>query len=103
MSVLSASTQKQVEDNLLQEGVLSSEKLQELKADASSSNTPLFSLLVNKGGVSDEILTRTIAKVTKVPYVKLSTGTIDADVLALLPQEIAERYMAVPLGEMQHR
>ena len=28
---------------------------------------------------------------------------INAEVLALLPQEIAERYMAVPLGVMQNR
>src|SRR5689334_5773945 len=102
MSVLSASTQKQVEDKLLKEGVSSSEKLEQLKDDASRSNTPLFSLLVNKGGVSDEILTRTIAKVTKVPYVNLTNARVDARILQLLPLDIAERYMAVPLGEMQH-
>ena len=27
----------------------------------------------------------------------------NAEILALLPQEIAERYMAVPLGVMQNR
>ncbi len=103
MSVLSASTQKQVEENLIARGLLTSEKLEDLKQSASTTNTPLFSLLVSKGGITDEVLTQSIAKVTKVPYVNLSNATIDEDVIALLPQEIAERYMAVPLGEMQHR
>lgn len=103
MSVLSASAQKQVEESLIKDGLLSNEKLEQLKQDASSSNTPLFSLMVTKGVVTDENLTHAIAKITKVPYVNLSNATIDGEVLALLPQDIAERYMAVPLGEMQHR
>ncbi len=103
MSVLSASTQKQVEDSLIKDGLLTSEKLEQLKNEASKNSTPLFSMLVNKGGVSDEVLTHAIAKVTKVPYVNLSNANIEPSVLVLLPQDIAERYMAVPLGEMQHR
>ncbi len=103
MSVLSASTQKQVEENLIKDGLLTSEKLEQLKQEATKNSTPLFSMLVNQGGVSDEILTHAIAKATKVPYVNLSKATIEPSVLALLPQDSAERYMAVPLGEMQHR
>lgn len=103
MSVLSATAQKQVEDSLVKDGLLTPDKLQELKKEADSQSTPLFSLLSTKGAVTDEALTHAIAKVTKVPYVNLSNANIDPAVLALLPQDIAERYMAVPLGEMQHR
>ncbi len=103
MSVLSATTQKQVEEYLIKDGVLTNAKLEQLKSDASKSSTPLFSILVSEGGVTDEALTHAIAKATKVPYVNLSEANIDPNVLQLLPQDIAERYMAVPLGEMQHR
>ncbi|TXG77370.1 type II/IV secretion system protein [Patescibacteria group bacterium] len=44
-----------------------------------------------------------VAKINNVPYVNLSTARIDAEILGLLPRETAEQYMAVPLGEMQHR
>ncbi len=103
MSVLSSTVQKQVEQNLIDDGILTSEKLEQLRLKSESSGTPLFSVLVTEGGISDEALTRAITKVTKVPYVNLSNATIDADVLGLLPRDIAERYMAVPLGEMQHK
>lgn len=103
MSVLSTAAQKQVEDTLVSEGVLSKEQLTELKEKAEKESMPLLSVLTTGGYVPDEILTKTIAQVTKVPYVNLSTAKINQEVLELLPQEIAERYMAVPLGEMQNR
>jgi type IV pilus assembly protein PilB len=103
MSVLSTAAQKQVEDSLVKDGVLSKEQLADLKSKAEKENTPLLSFLTTSGLVPDEALTKTIAHVTKVPYVNLSGARIPNEVLDLLPQEVAERYMAVPLGEMQNR
>jgi type IV pilus assembly protein PilB len=103
MSVLSTTTQQQVEDTLVKDGVLSKEQVTDLKSKAAKENTPFLSYLTTSGLVPDETLTKTIAHVTKVPYVNLSSAKISQDVLKLLPQEVAERYMAVPLGEMQNR
>lgn len=102
MSVLSPTTQKQVEVDLIEQGLLNEEKLDAIHKKAEDEDTPVFGLLISEGHISNEDLTRTIAKVNNVPYVNLSDAKIDPDVLQLLPQEIAERYMAVPLGEMQH-
>ncbi len=103
MSVLSTAAQKQVEDQLVTTGALTKDKLAELKDKATKQSAPLLSLIVSDGQVPEETLTKAIAHVTKVPYVNLSNAKIDAEVLDLLPQEVAERYMAVPLGEMQNR
>lgn len=103
MSVLSATAQKQVEDSLVSGGLLTKDALSSLEEKSKTQNVPLFSLLTTDGQVSDEDLTKTIAYVTKVPYVNLSETHVDSSVLDLLPEDIAERYMAVPLGEMQNR
>lgn len=103
MSVLSAETQKQVEDQLVKKGVLTQDKLNDIRQKAQAKNSPIFSLLVSEGIVTNEVLTKTIANVTNLPYVNLSNAHIDPEILSLIPQDIAERYMAVPLGEMQHR
>jgi type IV pilus assembly protein PilB len=103
MSVLSTEAQKQVEDTLVKDGVLSKEQLADLKTKAEKESTPFLSFLTTSGLVPDETLTKTIAHVTKVPYVNLSGSRIPTEVLDLLPQDVAERYMAVPLGEMQNR
>jgi type IV pilus assembly protein PilB len=103
MSVLSASIQKQVEDDLIRDDVLKPDALTLLKEEASKNNIPFMSYLVSDGQISDEQLTKYIAQANNVPYVNLINSQVDTSVLDLLPSDIAEHYMAVPLGEMQHR
>ncbi len=103
MSVLSGAIQKQVEDKLIADGLISAEKMKEVSEKAKAAGKPLFSALVEEGFITNEDLTKTTASVTKVPYVNLLNAKVEAEVLHLLPQDIAERYMAVPLGEMQRR
>jgi len=103
MSILSADTQQKVEQAVIDEGVLSPEDMKRYRDMAKEKSIPLFSLLLSENHVTNEQLTKTIAHVTKVPYVNLSEAKIDPKILSLLPQEVAERYMAVPLGEMKNR
>ncbi|MCX6725141.1 MAG: GspE/PulE family protein [Candidatus Saccharibacteria bacterium] len=103
MSVLSAVIQKQVEDKLVSNGIITDSQLTELKMRAQQIKTPVFSVMTVDGKVTNEVLTRTIAEVTNVPYVNLTKAIVNPSILALLPEDIAERYMSVPLGEMQNR
>lgn len=103
MNVLSPTTQQHVEEMLVEEEVISQQKLDELKNKASTNNEPIFGLLLSEGHVSDEQLTKALADASKIPYVNLSKAKIDPKTLELLPQDIAEHYMAVPLGKMQTR
>ncbi len=101
MSILSEASQKTIEDTLLKEKQITSVDLQHLKKSAEDSGKPFFELLATEGKVSKEYLTKVIAGVNKVPYVNLLDARIERDVLRLLSKEIAERYMAVPLGQAQ--
>ncbi|MGC1176701.1 MAG: GspE/PulE family protein [Candidatus Saccharimonadales bacterium] len=103
MSVLSAATEQQVADSLVSSGMLTADKLAEARQAAEKQHEPLFSYLVKNKQITDEQLTKANATVTKVPYVNLTSARVKSEILALLPQDLAERYMAVPLGEMQHR
>ena len=57
MSVLSATTQKQVEETLVHDGLLTATKLKELKAKAEAQSAPLLSIMTSDGQVSSEVLT----------------------------------------------
>lgn len=103
MSVLSDASRSQVEAQLVSAGFISETKLQDYKNKSAQEKTPLFALLVKDEVITNEQLTKATATVTGVPYVNLTTARVNEDVLALLPKELAQRYMAVPLGEMQHR
>ena len=103
MSVLSAATQQQLQDELVAKGVVTVDDLKALKETSVKTSKPFLAVLMSSGKVNDEQLTQATAAVNKVPYVNLSTAAINKDILRLLSQDIAERYMAVPLGEMNHR
>ncbi|MNS75598.1 Type II secretion system protein E [compost metagenome] len=77
--------------------------IDEANAEAAQTNKPLFSILAEKHIVDDELLAHAIAQVSGVPYVNLSNSLIDQKVLSLLAEDIAERFMAVPLAEVQNR
>lgn len=103
MSVLSAAAQKSIEETLVSESTITADALESAKKKAVDTKTPLFSLLVQDGIIDNETLTKAIATASSVPYVNLLNARIDPKIMALLPQQVAERYMAVPLGEMNNR
>lgn len=103
MSVLSATTQKQAEDLLVKDGLLTDQELISARKKAETTHTPLFTLLINDKKINNEQLTKALANATKVPYVNLQSVRVDTRMLDLVPQDIAERYMAVALGEVQNR
>ena len=103
MSVLSDDSREQVAQRLVEEQVLTAADLASLKAQAKDASVPLLEALLNSGKVNNEQLTKAIAHISKVPYVNLLDAKIDPQILQLLPPDIAERYMAVPLGEMQNK
>lgn len=105
MSVLlSETTQKQIEEQLVKDGVITDDKIELYRAKAEKEKKPLFTLLIDDKAVTDEQLTRATALVNKTPYVNLSESPpISQKVLELLPKETANFYMAVPLGTMKEK
>lgn len=103
MAVLTDDSQKKLEELLVKEGLVAKTVLDKYRSRAEKEEKPLVSLLVADKIISDEALTKEIANISGVPYVNLSGVQIEPSVLDLLPLDTAERYMAVPLGEIQNR
>jgi type IV pilus assembly protein PilB len=103
MALLTSDMQEKLITLLVEEGLVAEPVLREAEDDAAKAGKPLFAVLTEKGVVDDELLTHAIAQVSGVPYVNLSNSLINQDVLTFLPEDIAERFMAVPLAEVQNR
>lgn len=103
MALLTGDIQQKLTTLLVEEGLVTGDALRQAQEDAAKTNKPLLALLAEQEIVDDELLTHATAQVSGVPYVNLSNSTINQDVLALLPEDIAERFMAVPLAEVQNR
>ncbi|NCQ54025.1 type II secretion system protein E [Candidatus Saccharibacteria bacterium CG11_big_fil_rev_8_21_14_0_20_41_19] len=103
MALLTGDMQGKLISLLISEGLVSEDVLNDAKTTAASTNKPLISLLAEQNIVDDELLTHATAQVSGVPYVNLTNSIIDQSILGLLPEDIAERFMAVPLAEVQNR
>ena len=103
MALLTSDMQEKLISLLVDEGLVAESVLKAAEDDAAKTNKPLFAVLTEQGVVDDELLTHAIAQVSGVPYVNLSNSVINKDVLTFLPEDIAERFMAVPLAEVQNR
>ncbi len=99
MAVLTEDSQQRVEEHLVETGILLPAQLADLKNSAKEAGRPFFAFMLEHGDINEEQLTEAIAKVSSTPYVNLSRAIIDPKVLELLPVDIAQRFMAVPLGE----
>jgi type IV pilus assembly protein PilB len=103
MALLTTEIQDKLLSLLVEEGLVAQQTIDEAQAEAATSGQPILALLTQKGFVDDELLTHATGQVSGVPYVNLSNTIIDEKVLNLLPEDIAERFMAVPLAEVQNR
>ena len=101
MSLLSTVNQSRLEETLVKDGYLTQEDFDILKIESEKAKMPLLTYLLNKQKISEETVTKILAKINKLPYVNLSNAYIDSQFLAMLPKETAEKYMAVPLGKAQ--
>ena len=103
MALLTSDNQTKLLDMFVEEGLATRESVDKARAEAQASGKPVGTLLVEEGIVDDELLVHGIAKISGVPYINISTSIIDQSVLNLLPGDIAERFMAVPLAETNNR
>ena len=94
MALLTDDIQEKLIKLLIDEGLVAADVLAMAKDQSVKTSKPLFSLLTEQDIVDDELLTHAIAQVSGVPYVNLSNILIDQTILTLLPEDIAERFMA---------
>lgn len=103
MALMTSETQDKLIKLFQDEGLVAKDVLEAATAEAKQANKPLLGVLTSKDVIDDELLTHAIAHVSGVPYVNLNNSMVDQSVLSLLPSDVAERFMAVPLAEVENR
>lgn len=103
MGLLTPETQDKLLALLVDEGLVAADVIATASATSQQTSTPILTVLTEQKVIDDELLTHATAQVSGVPYVNLRNTIIDEKILSLLPEDIAERFMAVPLAEVQNR
>lgn len=99
MALLTKEGLDRVIELLVNAGLVDRAEVQRIQQEVAQTRKPLIETLQAQGLVTDEMIARATAMVMGVPYVDLKNVQMDQAVLTLLPLEVAERSMVVPLGE----
>lgn len=99
MALLTKDGLERVIELLVSEGLVDKADVDRVQQEVAQSKRPLLETLMTQKVLSNEMLSHATAVVMGVPYVNLKDVEMDQDVLSLLPLEVAERNMVVPLGE----
>lgn len=84
---------------LIDEGLVDANAVAQVQAEVAQTKQPLVATLTAKKLITSAMVSHATAAVMGVPYVNLENVEMDQSVLALLPFDVAERSMVVPLGE----
>lgn len=103
MALLTSELQEKLLVTLTQEGLVEKSIIDLAKQQAESNGKSVIGTLIEVAKVDEELITHATAEISGVPYVNLRNSIIDEKILALLPVDIAERFMAVPLAEIPNR
>ena len=103
MALMTDDIQQKLIVLLQEEGLVSADAIKAATEQSAKDGKPLLTTLTADGTIDNELLTHGIAQVSGVPYVNLTNTIVDQSILSLLPSDIAERFMAVPLAEVQNR
>ena len=83
---------------LLQAGLLSRANLDRATTIQSDTGLPLGRILVEEGFIKETDLVKTLAGHIGLEFVSLDEITIDPSATALVPEALARRYAAIPIG-----
>ncbi len=83
---------------LVREQLISTEQLHKALDASRKSGERLGFALVNSGALSEEDLSRFLSRQYGVPAVNLSEFEIDADVIALIPRDVARKHRVIPMS-----
>jgi len=97
--VTAKNTPKQLGQMLLEQGLLTQEQLDTALRQHRNTPKSLGRTLIDLGYIRERDLVRALAKQVGLDFVDLRVHRIDPVAAALVPDQLARRYRAMPIGE----
>jgi type IV pilus assembly protein PilB len=93
--------QKRLGDYLIESGLIDNKTLAQAIEIQKIEKKRLGRILRDMGAVDDEMIAAALSKQLRIPLLKLHKMTISQDVIALVPQELAEKNQLIPVQKVQ--
>ncbi len=88
---------KRLGDTLVEAGLITADQLKEALARQKAVGLRLGRVLVELGMANEESIARTLARQMNIPFLNLNETTIQAETLAIIPENIARSHQLLPI------
>jgi type IV pilus assembly protein PilB len=85
---------------LVRENLISASQLMKAQEASRSNGGRLSFNLTKLGFIKENDLTQFLSKQFGVPSIDLSTFEVDADIIALVPRDVAEKHLCIPVNKV---
>jgi type IV pilus assembly protein PilB len=94
---------ERIADALVEDGLLTVKQVEELLELQKKEGTRLLKLIQDKGYVNDTDMVVSMGRVLNTPPINLSRVTISAELMGLVPREVANNYKVLPVSSLGNR
>jgi len=94
---------ERIADALVEDGLLSSNQVEELLEEQKKAGSRLVKLILEKAYVSDQDLAVCMGRVLNVPPINLARLNIPEDITELLPKETAQNHKVIPVSRLENK
>jgi type IV pilus assembly protein PilB len=89
---------KQLGEVLVEEGLITPEQLERAQGEQERRQRSLGRVLIELGLITESNLVAALAKRVGLDFIELTDSRIDGSAAALIPESLAKRYVALPIG-----
>jgi type IV pilus assembly protein PilB len=94
---------ERIADALVEDGLLTTQQVDELLQQQKKEGTRLMKLLLDKSYVSEQDMTVSMGRVVNTPPINLTRISIPNDIADLIPREVAHNHKVVPVSRLENK
>ncbi|HSO67339.1 MAG TPA: ATPase, T2SS/T4P/T4SS family [Desulfatirhabdiaceae bacterium] len=92
---------KKLGEILIEAGLINEKTLQEALQNQKVKKKKIGQLLIDMGVVDDEQIAKALAGQLRIPFIRLNGVDIPKEIIDLVPQDMAENYLLIPVKEVK--
>jgi len=92
---------KKLGEILIDAGLLDDKTLQEALQNQKINKKKIGQALVDLGILDDEQIAKALSSQLRIPFIRLNDVTIPKEIIDLVPQDMAENYLLIPVKEVK--
>ncbi|PLX17111.1 MAG: hypothetical protein C0601_08280 [Candidatus Muiribacterium halophilum] len=88
---------KKIEDYLVEQGLISSSRLNWAKVKQNETGIPLYRILIEEGIVSEEVYFKNLSSMFSKDFINLDMANLNRELIELFPAQLMEKYNFIPI------